>query len=290
MPTTMPKNKNKIKKQKDGKSTKGKRRKWTAKTADKYELYQRSVNSPDNDVEFLMETYRAMRGREPLHMREDFCGTAALSAEWLKQRPEHTAEGFDIDPEPVEWGKERNFKSVDDGLARMNFVMEDARGPSKKKPDVRTAANFSYWCFKERKELLAYFKSAYEDLPEGGIFVIDMYGGPDALHEMNEERDIGSGITYVWDQKEYWPGTGDYNASIHFKFKDGSKLKDAFTYEWRLWGLTELRDLFREAGFATVDSYFEGTDEDGESGDGVFALDQKGENCEAWIAYLVGGK
>jgi hypothetical protein len=28
----------------------------TAKNSDKYDLYQKSVNSPENDVEFLIET------------------------------------------------------------------------------------------------------------------------------------------------------------------------------------------------------------------------------------------
>ena len=67
-------------------------------------------------------------------------------------------------------------------------------------------------------------------------------------------------------------------------------MKDAFTYVWRFWHLTEIRDVMHDAGFGTVEPYFEGTDEDGESGDGNFERDPRGENCEAWIGYLVAEK
>ena len=76
---------------------------------------------------------------------------------------------------------------------------------------------------------------------------------------------------------------------IHFKFKDGSKLKRAFSYAWRLWTAPEIRDLLLEAGFATVTVYWEGEDEDGE-GDGVFTPNDTGEADLAWIAYIVGEK
>ena len=262
----------------------------TAKNSDKYDLYQKSVNSPDNDVEFLIETYTTMRGRAPQHLREDFCGTAALAAEWIRQGDDKTVEGFDIDPEPVEWGKKHNFASLGDAADRMTWQLKDVRDPSTKAPDVRTAPNFSYWIFTTRKDMLEYFTKCREDLAEGGLYVVDLYGGPEALCEMQEERDIGGGVTYVWDQKEWWPGSGEYEAAIHFHFHDGSKMEHAFEYSWRMWGLTELKDIMLDAGFATVDSYFEGTDEDDESGDGNFEIDPRGENCEAWIAYLVAAK
>jgi len=262
-----------------------------AKTADRYELYQRAVNSPDNDVDFLFDTYRAMRRKKPRHLREDFCGTAALAAEWLRRGKDLSAEGFDIDPEPVDWGYKHNFEPLGEAAARMTFHLKDVREPSQTPPDVRTAPNFSYWLFMTRKELLAYFASAREDLAPNGIFVIDLYGGPEAMCEMEETRKIGGGVTYVWDQREYWPGTGEYECAIHFRFKDGSEMRSAFEYRWRFWHLTELKDLLLEAGFATVDGYFEGTDPDDETqGDGNFEKDLRGENCEAWIAYLVAGK
>ena len=67
-------------------------------------------------------------------------------------------------------------------------------------------------------------------------------------------------------------------------------MKRIFSYEWRLWGLTELKDILDDAGFSRVDCYWEGTDEDGESGNGIFTREQKGERCPSYIAYLVAQK
>ena len=80
--------------------------------------------------------------------------------------------------------------------------------------------------------------------------------------------------------------TGDVINHIHFRFPDGSKIKEAFTYEWRLWTIPELRELLMEAGFKRVDVYWEGTDEDGE-GDGEYSVSTCGEACEGWVSYLV---
>ena len=53
-----------------------------------------------------------------------------------------------------------------------------------------------------------------------------------------------------------------------------------------MWSIPELKDCLKEAGFSETKVYWEGTDEDGE-GDGVFEVVEKGEECEAWVAYLV---
>jgi SAM-dependent methyltransferase len=287
--STKSKKKDKQRKQeKGGKKPKKKDRKLSAKTADKYDLYQRAVNSPETDVDFVTAAYEEHRCKSARHLREDFCGTAAFAAEFLRRDPANTAEGFDLDPQPVAWGRQRNFTGIEDVEARMTWHLADVRSPADKRPDITSAQNFSYWCFHTRKELLGYFKAVHADLADDGVFILDLYGGPEALNEMEELRDIDGAFTYVWDQHEYWPGTGEYRCKIHFRFKDGSELKGAFEYEWRFWHLTELRDALEEVGFAQVLPYFEGTDpDDEESGNGEFTHDPRGENCEAWIGYLV---
>ena len=55
------------------------KRTYTAKTADRHELYQLSVQAPETEVEFMTRTFRKLYGRKPLEMREDFCGTALFS-------------------------------------------------------------------------------------------------------------------------------------------------------------------------------------------------------------------
>src|SRR5690606_27634489 len=48
-----------------------------AERADIHDLYERSVQAVDVEVEFIRDTFKALRGREPTSFREDFCGTAS---------------------------------------------------------------------------------------------------------------------------------------------------------------------------------------------------------------------
>ena len=49
------------------------------------------------------------------------------------------------------------------------------------------------------------------------------------------------------------------------------------------------REIMEEAGFKETRVYWEGTTEDGD-GDGEFKAVTKGEDCEAWVSYVVGLK
>ena len=66
-----------------------------AERADKHALYQVSVQSPGVDIEFFEEQFAKYRGRKPLRMREDFCGTALLSTEWCKTCLLYTSDAAD---------------------------------------------------------------------------------------------------------------------------------------------------------------------------------------------------
>ena len=263
----------------------------TAETSDKYQLYQQAVQSAEQDVDFLYETYKSLRNKQPTHFREDFCGTCLLSANWVKLGDDFTVEAYDIDPEPLAWGYKNNLLALGDAISRVTQYQTDAREPSQKSPDIRCAQNFSYWIFKTRPEMLEYFKGVYEDLASDGLFVIDLHGGPESIQELEEETEMDDeSFTYVWDQDAINPITGEAKLHIHFRFPDGSEMKDAFTYDWRLWGLPELKDILFDAGFDSVDCYWEGTDEDGESGNGEFTPTTEGEACLSYVAYLVAQK
>lgn len=275
-----------------------KREVLTAETADKYRLYQAAVQSPDADVDFLIDTFKELRNREPRHLREDFCGTGYLLAEWLRRNKKNTGEGFDNDAEPIEWGLANNFGNVKDYKNRVVLHEDDVRAESDRKPDIRTAPNFSWMIFTERDVLLEYFKAAREDLADKGLFVMDIYGGPEAFEEVEEEREIdGEGFTYVWDQDSYEPASGRYRCKIHFRFEDGSEIRDMFDYHWRLWFLPEVVDILKDAGFSKVTSYWEGTEEGDDDdddeyleGNGEFEPSDVGENCPAWVTYIVAEK
>ena len=265
--------------------------KYTAKTADKYALYQRAVQSAEQDIEFLFDTYKSLRNKEPKHFREDFCGTCLLSANWVKQGSDFTTESYDIDPEPLSWGLENNLMPLGASMSRVVQYQEDARNPSRQAPDVRCAQNFSYWVFKTRADMLKYFSGVQADLADDGVFVIDLHGGPESMQELEEETEMDDeSFTYVWDQDFINPVSGEARLHIHFRFPDGTEMTDAFIYDWRLWSLPELKDILLDAGFSSADCYWEGTDEDGESGDGVFSLSEEGEACLSYVAYLVAQK
>ena len=261
---------------------------YTAATADKYELYQLSVQSPEEDIDFLIDTYQSERKKRARHFREDFSGTCLLTATWVDRKGSHTAEAYDIDPEPLEWGRKRNLEPLGKAAARARQFTADVREPSAHRPDVRCAQNFSYWIFKTRTEMLGYFRMAYEDLAAEGIFVVDLHGGPECQQIMEQETEVeGESFTYVWDQDSFEPISSEAHLYIHFRFPDGSELSKAFCYDWRVWGLRELRELLYEAGYPTVDCYWEGTGEDGESGNGIFLKEEQGDECDSYVAYLV---
>jgi hypothetical protein len=267
----------------------GKAPRFSARTADKHELYQFAVQSPETDVAFLARTYRRIRGTRAKHLREDFCGTALLAAHWVRQGADFSAEGFDLDPEPLAWGRAHNLAPLGGAAARVTLHQADVRAAQDRAPDVRCAQNFSYFTFRERAVLLDYFRGARKSLARGGIFVIDLFGGEEGTAILEEERKVDEGFTYVWQQAKYLPGTGEYHCNIHFEFKDGTKLQDAFRYEWRYWSMPELKDVLADAGFGNVRAYFEASDDDDE-GNGDFVLDQQGkgsQECSGWIAYLV---
>lgn len=262
-----------------------------AEQADRHELYELSVQNVENEVIFLQDTFEELRGRTAHTLREDFCGTASACCEWVRQGEEFTAFGVDIDLSVLDWGRNNRVNKLEAAdRARVSLIESDVLTVDTPKVDLLSAFNFSYWIFNEREKMLAYFKRVRETLVDDGIFFLDMFGGPEAQEETREKTKYKEhGFTYVWHQAEFHPVTHYMRCYIHFKFKDGSKMKKAFTYEWRIWSAPEIRELLMDAGFSNATVYWEGTDEDGE-GNGEFTPEEKGEADLAWIAYIVAEK
>tara|TARA_B100000749_G_scaffold280897_1_gene280780 strand:+ start:56407 stop:57246 length:840 start_codon:yes stop_codon:yes gene_type:complete len=273
-------------KQKTGKS---KMKKNKDKEFDKYELYINSVQSPETDVKFLRRVYKELRDKKPETMREDFCGTFALSCEWVKLKKDHKAIGVDLDEEPISYGKEHYFSQLtDEQKGRVEILTANVLDPKLPKADIVQAQNFSYFIFKKREELRDYYKNALKGLKSDGIFVVDCFGGSQCF-EPNEEETEHKGYSYFWDQDSFDPVTNEAQFYIHFKRKGEKKREKVFSYDWRMWSIPEVREIMLEAGFKDTAVYWEGTDEDGE-GDGEFTRVTKGEDCESWVAYIVGLK
>ena len=264
----------------------------SALTADRHELYQLSVQNVEAEIDFIDDEYESIRGKKAKHLREDFCGTGNTSVEWIKRRKSNTAVGLDIDQPTLEWGEEHHIAKLDDEQkSRVRLLNRNVLEPGDAKgADCVLAMNFSYWLFKTRDELRNYFKTVRDTMGKDGIFFLDHYGGSETMAESEEAKSIDAGpgrsFTYIWEQASFNPITNDFVCHIHFKFPDKTRMNNAFTYEWRLWSMVEIRELLSEAGFANVLVYWEGEDEDGD-GNGEYEATLQGEADPAFISYIV---
>ncbi len=263
-----------------------KKRGWiTSENADINDLYERSVQCPESEVDLVYQAWFELRNRRPYTIREDFCGTSAVAREWVKRDNENRVWGIDLDPEVLQWARLRmDGELTPEQRSRVKLTKQDVMQVEGDKVDSVLAMNFSYFGFKERSDLIKYFTSVHQSLVKDGLFLLDAYGGSDSFLEIEEDRDL-DGFTYIWDQHSVNPITGCVLNHIHFEFPDGSKIERAFTYDWRFWTLPEIKDVLLEAGFSTVSVYWEGTDGDGD-GNGVWKIDERGEACAGWVAYI----
>ena len=144
-------------------------------------------------------------------------------------------------------------------LNRLFLIQGDSLNKKNKKVNCVLATNFSYWVFKERHTLKKYFLNSLKNLKKNGIFILDAFGGYEAHQEL-EEKTKHKHFTYVWDQNKFNPINNHMTCYIHFEFNNGSKIKKAFRYDWRLWSLPEITECLKEVGFKQVDIYMQGWD------------------------------
>ena len=260
-----------------------------AETVDRHTLYEKSVQNTATEYKFVNNTFRKIRGRKPVSLREDFCGTARMCREWVSRRKSNTAVGVDLDTEVLDWARKHNIEPLDASQQLRIKLQKDNVLTAETEPvDIIMAMNFSYQLFKERDTLGRYFKRVRDCLVDDGIFFLDAYGGYESFKEIKEQTKHKK-FTYVWDQAKYNPVNGDMTCHIHFHFADGSKMKKAFSYHWRLWTMPELRELLYEAGFNKVSVYWESEDKNGE-GNGKYKPVTEADADAAWVSYIVAEK
>jgi len=258
-----------------------------ASQADRHTLYEASVQDPESELEFVSETFQELTGRPLRSLREDFCGTGNTACHWVASGREHFAVGVDLDAETLEWGRARHVSALRrTARSRVELIEGDVLDTRTDAVDAVLAMNFSYYLFTTREALKRYFEAARAALKTDGILFLDAFGGYEAHQEL-EERTEYDEHTYVWDQDEFNPIDQHMTCRIHFEFSDGSEMRDAFVYHWRLWTLPEVRELLLEAGFSSATVYWEGTDEETGEGDGIYAPSEQGDADAGWIAYIV---
>lgn len=215
---------------------------------DRYDLYELCVQSPRHAVGLL----RAIHGGGARVLGEDFCGTAAVSREWVKEDG-CTAVGLDLDADVLRAARARC------GDGRIVLKERDVvRGEVGAAADVVFVGNFSIGEIHERAALVSYLMRSRQRLSRGGVFVCDTYGGESAYRAgavvRKHAAPDGAIVHYTWEQRRADPATGMVENALHFRVERGGEivleLTDAFVYRWRLWSIPELRDAMAEAGFA----------------------------------------
>ncbi len=261
-----------------------------ADQADRHALYEEAVQDPESELEFVSETFEELTGRSLVTIREDFCGTANTAYEWVRMSDNHRAIGVDLDAEVLDWGRRHHYAQLEPAQQKRAHIIDgDVLKVRTDPADAVLAMNFSYYLFTTRETLREYFTRTLSNLAEDGVLFLDAFGGYEAHQELEETTEYDE-FTYTWDQHRFNPIDQHMTCKIHFDFPDGSSLRDAFVYHWRLWTLPEIRELLLEAGFARATVYWEGTDEETGEGDGIYTPSEEGDADAGWICYIVAEK
>ncbi len=257
---------------------------------DIHALYQQAVQCVESEINFVENTYQNIRRKPAKLLREDFCGTAQTSCEWIRRSSNHIAYAVDADPLVLQWGKRNNISELSRSQQQcIHLVQADVREADTPACDVILAMNFSYFIMMTRPDMVEYFKAVHQGLKVDGIFFLDAFGGYEAAKELTEEREC-DGFTYFWEQAEFNPITSEMQCYIHFETDEGIRMDKAFSYFWRLWTLPELTELLKESGFSAVEVYWEGTDEKTGEGNDIYLPTREGTADAGWVCYIVAQK
>ncbi|MFO7655201.1 MAG: class I SAM-dependent methyltransferase [Candidatus Krumholzibacteriia bacterium] len=265
-------------------------RKLSRRTADRHLLYQWSVQNADFEVRFIDRAFRRLRGRRALSLREDFCGTALLSSTWVREHPDRSALGLDLDTATLQWAHRHNLSSLGEAARRIDLRESDVRTVTQPGCDAVCAYNFSWYLIHPLPRLVEYFRAVYRSLADDGLFFMDCYGGWEAQQLVEEPREVDGPqgrFTYIWDQAGYNPIDNMATCYIHFEFPGGGRWEKAFTYRWRLYTLAEVRDVLELAGFKATHVYWDRSEDEDEN---EFRPARRAENTPGWLAYVVGEK
>jgi len=257
---------------------------------DKHAFYQQAVQCVESEIDFVEKTYQNLRKKPAKLLREDFCGTAQTSCEWVRRSEQYSAYAVDADPLVLQWGERNNLAQLTvSQQQRIHLIEADVRVAETPDCDVVLAMNFSYFILMTRLDMVAYFRTVHQSLSSDGIFFLDAFGGYDAAKELIEEREC-DGFTYFWEQASFNPISSEMQCYIHFETDEGIRMDKAFSYFWRLWTLPELTEMLKESGFLTVDVYWEGTDEETGEGNDIYLPTKTGTADAGWVCYLVAQK
>ena len=126
-----------------------KKRTTMAERSDWRMLYGDAVQCVEAEIDFIDDTYRQLRRRKAKWLREDFCGTANTSCEWVRRRRTNHGIGVDLDADVQQWGYEHHIAELTaKARKRIKLINANVMDVSCAPVDIVLAMNFSYWIVK----------------------------------------------------------------------------------------------------------------------------------------------
>ena len=145
-----------------------------AQRSDRHLLYEDAVQCVEAEIDFVDDTYRQLRGRKAEWLREDFCGTANTSCEWVRRRRTNHAIGVDLDADVQQWSRQHHIAELTaKAREHIELINASVMNVSCAPVDIVLAMNFSYWIFKTRDLLRRYFRNVYAGLLRPLVRVMD---------------------------------------------------------------------------------------------------------------------
>lgn len=263
-------------------------------------LYRAAVQHPLFEVAFAERVYKH-HNRDvsdvdtsggPLLLREDFSGTGTVAAMWVLSHPERQAVAVDRHGPTMKWASRQASQLLSDRANDWHGVTSDVLDFQGPRVDVVISTNFGVLYHHTRDALVRYLKHVRRCLRPGGVMVFDFFGGPGAMRPMVQRREhVTAGdvddptlepFGYEWEQRRYDPATGRIECRIHFEVNHGSRLDDAFVYDWRLWQPQELVEAMTDAGFRDVVLWHDA------KGDRKLKVVRQMKPVEDFVAYVSG--
>lgn len=233
---------------------------------DRHELYELCVQSPRTIVTFLEKVH----GQHPVVLREDFCGTAAVSRRWvgegLRRGELWRSTAADLDGETLERARELAMKDgVAEGIQFSKLDCVRTEVDFTEDADVIYIGNFSIGEVHTPADLAQYFGKCHERLSlgnlgfGGGVLVFDLYGGPESfertvLHRTHTAKS-GERVEYTWRHEHGDASSRMVENSISFRVHGDEGVRHferAYVYHWRVWSLDEVLGALARAGFGEV--------------------------------------
>ncbi|KAJ3044228.1 hypothetical protein HDV00_002906 [Rhizophlyctis rosea] len=241
-----------------------------AEQIDVHTCYQEAVQLPQAEVENLVNMYgEAQRDfgqadelgqyKKPTLLREDFCGTAILCRAFCKSHVEREAVGVDLDESVIKYAREVTLaEGPESERVRVvhGNVLSTPMELKVSKVDIIAGLNYGCFYFKKRADLVKYLTNSRMGLREGGVLIVDVFGGARVTGSVGRlvRREFGK-FSYFFEQKPFEVMTNTARVHLHFRFEDGSWLKDAFEYDFRAYTIIEIKEAMLEAGFCKTQTW-----------------------------------